>query len=510
MKKKLLIISLLCLCIALQACSSAGYLPEMGGMTGDSFNASLAESDGDINSMPEPGETYNSIEYNKFISTEEADTQAFSLKVDTAAYTNISRYITNGQLPPKNAVRTEELINYFTYDEEMEFSDEHPFAVSSRVSASPFSDGKMMAYIRIKTPDIDRSDLPPSNLTFLIDTSGSMLSYDKLPLIQQAFSLLTENLSENDTVSIVTYAGSSEILLDSAKGSDKEIILRAIQSLEAGGSTAGAKGIQTAYELAEKNYIEGANNRVILATDGDFNVGISNTKELGAFISSKRESGIYLSILGFGTGNLRDDMMETLSEKGNGNYSYIDTLMTAQKVLIDEMGANLFVVAKDVKAQLQFNKDTVKEFRLIGYENRQMSAEEFDDYYKDAGEIGAGTDIVVLAELILQDGYTGYSADSAANELLNVCVRYKTVDAEEQTEVNVPVYIVQDDMYSSDFNFACTVAGFAELLRESGYAEDATIQKLISMAEQNKGEDKKGYRAQFIEMMREYAGIADK
>lgn len=510
MKKKILIIALLCLCIVLQACKAAmdkEKLPyPMGTSSSDGIYPTEEPGDSwDMETMPEPGETYNSIEYNKFISTEEADTQAFSLKVDTAAYTNISRFISNGQLPPKDAIRTEELINYFTYDEPVKMSDEHPFSVYTKVDASPFSDGKYMAFIRIKTPDIDRSDLPPSNLTFLIDTSGSMLSYDKLPLIQQAFSLLTENLSENDTVSIVTYAGSSEILLDSAKGSDKETILRAIQSLEAGGSTAGAQGIQTAYELAEKNYIEGANNRVILATDGDFNVGISNTKDLGDFISGKRQHGIYLSILGFGTGNLRDDMMETLSEKGNGNYSYIDTLMTAQKVLIDEMGANLFVVAKDVKAQLQFNKEVVKEFRLIGYENRQMSAEEFNDYYKDAGEIGAGTDVAVLVEFVLQDKYPN---GSISDETMNVCIRYKTVDTEDQMEVNVPLSGV-NDTYSTDFNFACAVAGFAELLRESGYMEGATIQKLISMAEQNKGEDVKGYRAQFIEMMRAYAGILD-
>lgn len=446
-------------------------------------------------------ETYSVIAQNGFLSTELTDSQAFSLKVDTAAYTNVARYIRQSILPPTDAVRTEELINYFNYDAPMPEREDHPFSVTALTAASPLSEDKYMAYIRVKTPEIDHKDLPASNLTFLIDSSGSMLSYDKLPLLQQAFSLLVENLTEQDTVSIVTYAGSSAVLLDSVQGNEKERILSAINCLEAGGSTAGAEAIETAYKLAAKNYSEDKNNRVILASDGDFNIGISSVSALNEFISEKRDQGIYLSVLGFGSGNLRDDIMETLAANGDGNYSYIDTLTTAQKVLVDEMGANLFTVANDVKAQIQFNKEYVKEFRLLGYENRLMSSDDFDNAEKDAGEIGAGTDIVVLAEFILEEGYQEGS-------LFDVCIRYKTTDKNEQKEFLVSSEGISNEA-DSDFRFACAVAGFCELLRESEYIDDMTAEDVLQMAQENTGEDKKGYRTQFTELVREYINITE-
>lgn len=483
MKKIISVLLALCICLGLASCGAPMY-------------DNMSEGYPSFSYQGENNETYNEIIQNQFISTSKEATKAFSLKVDTAAYTNISRYIENGSLPPVDAVRTEELINYFEYDMPIDENNDHPFSVITQVARSPFAAGKHMAYIRVKTPDIATEDLPASNLTFLIDTSGSMYSYDKLPLVMKAFSLLVENLSEKDIVSIVTYAGSSEVMLDSVRGDRKEIIMDAINSLTAGGSTAGSKGIETAYNLAEKNYIEGGNNRVILATDGDFNVGISSTGALEAFISEKRDEGIYLSCLGFGTGNLRDDMMETLSEHGNGNYSYIDSLYTAQKVLVDEMGANLFTVAKDVKAELQFNTATVSEFRLVGYENRIMSSDEFDDSNKDAGEIGAGTDVIVLVELILSEGYT-------EGTLFDVCIRYKDPETEKQGQA---IYQAADitETPDTDYNFACAVAAFSELLRGSEFIDNTTAEQIAQCANANKGADIKGYRAKFIALVAEY------
>lgn len=493
MKKNICtVLLLLFLCICLASCgdsfdrgnSSLGY----GAMDSELL---FSQIDGSIQN----NESYNEIIQNAFISTQTEPTKAFSLKVDTAAYTNILRYIKSGNVPPVDAVRTEELLNYFDYDAAVEESPDHPFGVVTQIAASPFSEGKYMAYIRVKTAEIATDNLPPSNLTFLIDTSGSMYSYDKLPLVVKAFSLLTEHLTENDRVSIVVYAGSAGVVLDSARGNDKDAIIAALNALEAGGSTAGQEGIQKAYSLAKKNYIEGGNNRVILATDGDFNVGISNTQELKNFISEKRNDGIYLSCLGFGTGNLRDDMMETLSANGNGNYSYIDSLFTAQKVLIEEMGGNLFTVANDVKSQIRFNQENVSEYRLVGYENRTMSSEEFDDDNKDAGEIGAGTDVIVLVELKLKEGYTG-------GHLFDVCIRYKDPDNNASHEA---VYTNRDITQTpdKDYNFACSVAAFCEKLRGSSYV-NTTVEDIIEYANANKGDDIKGYRAGFVDMMAQY------
>ncbi len=498
MKKQTISITviLLLLCCLLCSCSSKkGELNSEGIQYAP--NMPMDEMTAEI-----PSEKYSEIEDNQFLPTSEVSSQAFSLKVSTAAYSNVKRYLANGALPPHDAVRTEELINYFKYDTPMTVSGEHPFSVYTEVASSPFGHSRYMAFIRVKTQDIDVSELPPCNFTFLIDSSGSMSSYDKLPLLQQAFSMLADTLTERDTVSIVTYAGSSEVVLDSAPGSDKDAIIGAINSLSASGSTAGAGGIQKAYELAQKNFKKDANNRVILASDGDFNVGISNVDDLKNFISEKRGNGIYLSVLGFGTGNIRDDIMETLAANGNGNYSYIDSLTTAQKVLIDEMGSNLFTVADDVKAQINFNTENVKSFRLIGYENSKMSTTDFNDDKKDAGEIGMGTDVIVLIELELSELCND-------GNLFDVCIRYKTPDKGESKELNLSASEINTGETSSDFNFACAVAGFCEHLRESEFKGEMTVEGLITLATENKGKDEKGYRAQFIEMLGQYKKIAD-
>lgn len=484
------------------------------------------KAEGETDEMPEPaGESYLDIRENAAKDTSEQSVMTFSLKVDTASYTNVQRYLESGIRPPKDAVRTEELINYFHYDAPVKNTSNSPFAVQTEIGPSPFDSDKHLVFARIKTAEIDKSELPPSNLVFLIDTSGSMDSYDKLPLLKEAFVLLVETLGENDTVSIVTYAGNSNIVLDSAHGLQKEQIINAINNLEAGGSTAGAQGIHTAYQLARKNFKKGANNRVILATDGDFNVGISNVDELAEFIGEKRDSGIYLSILGFGTGNTRDDIMETLSKNGNGNYSYINNVQSAQKILIEEMGSNLFTVADDVKAQIEFNPANVANYRLIGYENRRLNNEDFTDDTKDAGEIGAGTDVILMFEIELAGENSGNtdlkyttsrtesevrdnSSPQFGDELFELRIRYKDPGESSSKELLYPVKTDQlGQKTSSDFGFASAVAAFGHLLRESDYSGEISIATVRALAAKNIGDDKGGYRKAFLQLLDQYAEL---
>lgn len=445
------------------------------------------------------GESYLDIVEGGVRYTDSNPETTFSLKVDTAAYTNIKRYITDGVLPPADAVRTEELINYFSYDGDISFNRSDPFGIYTEIGPSPFDPEKMLAFIRVKTPELDKSDLPSSNFVFLIDTSGSMESHDKLPLLKEAFKMFVETLDGGDRISIVTYAGRSQVLLSGASGADKDKIIKAINKLSAGGSTAGANGIRTAYSLASDYYIKGGNNRIILASDGDFNVGISSVSELSEFISEKRETGIYLSILGFGTGNIRDDIMETLAKDGNGNYSYIDSIETSRKVLVDEIGTNLFTVADDVKAQIAFNSDSVKSYRLIGYENRTMDNKDFENDEKDAGEIGAGTDIIVMFEIELY---------SKAQDLFEVRIRYKD-PGEAESKLAVAAVDSSKVLRSNttDFGFACSVAMFGHMLRRSEFSEDITARLVLEKAEENLGRDAKGYRAEFITLVEEYMSL---
>ncbi|MGI6152807.1 MAG: vWA domain-containing protein [Christensenellaceae bacterium] len=470
------------------------------------------------------GESYIPIDENSEKPVEQDSVITFSLKVDTASYTNVERYLQSGSLPPEDAVKTEEMINYFNYDSNVEIG-EHPFGIYTEIGKNPFDESKHMAFVRVKAQDVDKSELPASNLVFLIDTSGSMDSYDKLPLLKEAFTLLTETLDADDRVSIVTYAGSSAVVLDSAKGSDKYRILASIYNLEAGGSTAGAQGIHTAYQLAEKNFIPGGNNRIVLATDGDFNVGLSGVEELEQFISTKRDNGIYLSALGFGTGNLQDSTMETLAKNGDGNYSYINSVSTANKVLVEELGSNLFTIADDVKAQVEFNPENVKSYRLIGYENRQLQDKDFDDDTKDAGEIGVGTDVVMLFELELYDtgSYSGSNLKYGGNtdevmvpagtgeyadELFEVRLRYKYPGGNQSNLILAPVTYDRIALQnSSDYNFACAVAEFGGQLRSSEYAAGADPYTVMSIAGANLGSDTGGYRQGFLELVATYSDL---
>jgi len=522
MKKSIVILTLLALMLSLfAACAAQKYDPYSDSEPNyapppNTWNGSAPSEAGRYPDVSQ-GESYLTIDENLAKSTEHESTLTFSLKVDTAAYTNVKRYIESGNLPPHDAVRTEELINYFKYDGEMTFSND-PFAIYAEVGPSPFNADRYMAFIRVKSVDIDKNELPRSNLTFLIDTSGSMDSYDKLPLLKQAFSLLVDTLTEDDRVSIVTYAGRSAVLLDGATGDNKELILTAIENLSAGGSTAGADGINTAYALAEKNFIEDGNNRVILATDGDFNVGVSSNKDLAKLVAEKRGNGVYLSILGFGTGNIRDDLMETLSKEGNGNYAYINDLHTAKKVLVDELSANLFTIADDVKAQIEFNPQNVASYRLIGYENRQLSNKDFDDDTKDAGEIGVGTDVIMMFELELHgpnittdSKYTPYQpvTTNFADELFEIRLRYKNPGEDTSNLITQPVFfenIVANG--SSDFRFACSVAAFGHLLRDSQYTNDLTLGDVKTLAEGSLGQDRDGYRWEFLKLLEQYDRIA--
>lgn len=437
-------------------------------------------------------EEYSYIEENGYVAVATSPLSTFSADVDTASYTNVRRMLYDGTDVPADAVRIEEMINYFDYGYE-DPEDGQPFAVHTELSDCPWNDEAqlLMASINTKTLDTALEERPAANLVFLIDVSGSMYSDDKLPLVQKSFTMLTENLTAQDRISIVTYAGTDAVLLEGADGGDSEKILEIINSLEAGGSTAGAAGITTAYEIAEKYFIEGGNNRIILATDGDLNVGISSQSELTRLVEEKREGGVYLSVLGFGSGNYKDNRLEAIADNGNGNYSYIDSEREARKVLVDGMCGTLFTVAKDVKFQVEFNPAYVKGYRLIGYENRKMADEDFNDDTKDAGEIGAGHTVTVLYEIIPVDSemeigaselkYSVSEPAADTDELLTINIRYKEPDGDESKLLSYPVERgLYNEKMSENMTFAAAVAEFGMLLRNSQYIGDVTYSNIAT------------------------------
>ncbi len=458
--------------------TTAGFNSAVQGM-----DNSKATSSKDLWMQPEiNNEEYNYVQENDYLSVTSAPLSTFSADVDTASYTNIRRMIYDGTDVHPDAVRIEEMINYFDYNYSNPAHGE-PFAVHTELSDCPWNEDTQLLMVGINTKDTDSvlEEREPMNLVFLIDVSGSMYSNDKLPLVQKSFSLLTENLSPMDRISIVTYAGADEVLLEGADGNDADKVLDVINSLEAGGSTAGAAGIITAYEIAEKYYIEGGNNRIILATDGDLNVGLSTEEELTELVEDKREGGVFLSVLGFGTGNYKDDRLEAIADHGNGNYSYIDSEREAQKVLVDEMSGTLCTVAKDVKFQVEFNPANVKGYRLIGYENRKMADEDFNDDTKDAGEIGAGHSVTVLYEIVPVDSemnigagqlkYSAVTSPETNDELLTVNIRYKEPDGDESKLLSYPVEkALYNQKMSENMTFAAGVAEFGMLLRNSRYS----------------------------------------
>ncbi|MFO8041142.1 MAG: VWA domain-containing protein [Sodalinema sp.] len=474
-------------------------------------------------------EEYNPIAENRFLSVRSNPLSTFSIDVDSAAYSNVRRFLRNGQRPPVDAVRIEELINYFSYDYPEPDGDE-PFSLITEVSAAPWNPQHQLVHIGLQGQSIPSDDLPPANLVFLLDVSGSMNFPDKLPLLKSAFSLLVNELDEDDTVSIVVYAGAAGVVLEPTPGNENDAILDAIAQLEAGGSTAGGEGVQLAYQLAREQFIEDGNNRVILATDGDFNVGTSSEAGLVRLIEQERDNDIFLTVLGFGTGNLQDAKMEQLANHGNGNYAYIDSVMEARKVLVNEMGATLLTLAKDVKIQVEFNPAKVQAYRLIGYENRLLADEDFNDDSQDAGELGAGHSVTALYEVIpvgvesevelpeVDDLRYQTSADGdnldldaeTAEEMMLVKLRYKDPTAETSQRIDRPVRDrpVSLSQTSDDFRFAAAVAAFGLWLRESEFRGQSDLTLARELAQDALGGDRHGYRAEFLELL-ELARVAD-
>lgn len=478
-----------------------------------------------------PEDNYNNEEYSEwdekgFSSVMKEPLSTFAADVDTASYSNLRRLINEGYMLedlPDGAVRIEEMINYFSYDYN-EPKGKEPFGVTTQISTCPWNDDAELLMIGLKTEDIDYSHAPASNLVFLLDVSGSMFSDDKLPLLQESFGLLADRLTGKDRVSIVTYAAEDRVVLEGVRGDETKKIKKALNALEAGGGTYGSKGIETAYRLAEENYIEGGNNRIILATDGDLNIGLTSEEELEELITEKKESGIFLSVLGFGTGNIKDNKMETLADKGNGNYAYIDCLREAKKVLVEEMTATLLTICKDVKFQVEFNPAVVESYRLVGYENRALAKEDFNDDTKDAGEIGAGHSVTALYEIILKEPLGALPAkeiedlkyskqykeeagsmeisSAAMKEWLTISIRYKKPSEDKSSLLEYPIgYECYTDDPTDDYIFAAAVAEFGLLASHSEYPEDASVKHVEKALKSIRLSDE--YKEEFLGLVQE-------
>jgi len=461
-------------------------------------------------------ETYKEIKENSFVAVAQQPVTTFSADVDRAAYANVRRIIGYGQIPPKDAVRIEEMVNYFDYDYPApEEGSASPLRVSPELAPAPWNPNHLLLRIGLQAKKIDLAQAPPSNIVFLIDVSGSMDEENKLPLLQSSFKLLLGQLRPDDKVAIVTYANGTKVALPSTRVKDKEKIIKVLDNLYASGGTSGGKGIQLAYEQAQKSFIKNGNNRIILATDGDFNIGINNTTDLEKFIEKQRESGIYMSVLGFGMGNYRDDMAETIADKGNGNYAYIDNITEAKKVLVNELSGTLFAVAKDVKLQLEFNPKYVKEYKLIGYENRMLANEDFTNDKKDAGEIGAGHTVTALYELVPSDGKVAQSLryqsqelneKGKGNELGFLKIRYKDPKVKDAKSVEITEPLVFNKKAlketSTDYRFAASIAEFGILLRDNSNKANATYGQVIELAEGAIGKDPEDYRKEFVRLVK--------
>lgn len=464
-------------------------------------------------------EEYNNFSANRFQQALDVPLSTFSIDVDAASYSNTRRYINNGQLPPVDAIRTEEMLNYFTYDYPAP-RGQHPLSITTEVAATPWNPLHRLVHIGIKAKEIAKESLPPSNLVFLIDISGSMSCLNKLPLLKSSMKMLVLQLRPCDRVAIVTYANDTREVLESTSCDNKEKIMQIIDNLYASGGTAGGDGIQRAYSVAEKNFIREGNNRIILATDGDFNIGISSPKELEKMIAAKRATGIYLTVLGFGMGNYKDNRIQVLAEKGNGNHAYIDNLQEAKKVLVSEFGGTLFTVAKDVKIQVEFNPAKVQAYRLIGYESRILEDKDFNNDKKDAGEMGSGHSITALYEIIPVGVKSDFSADidplkyqkkikkekkvlSNSPELLTLKVRYKAPKSNTSTKMEISVTDTGTslDKSSENFRFSAAVAGFGMLIGDSEYKSNLTFETIANLARKATRFDPEGYRKEFIRLV---------
>lgn len=461
-------------------------------------------------------EGYATIHENAFLKATKNPLSTFSIDVDVASYANLRRFLNNGQKPPIDAVRIEEMINYFNY-EYPQPKGEEPFSINTEVASCPWNDNHKLVHIGLQGEKIPTDNLPASNLVFLIDVSGSMQSPNKLPLLKSAFKMLVNEMREEDNVAIVVYAGAAGLVLPSTPGTKKDKIINALDQLTAGGSTAGGAGIKLAYEVALENFKEDGNNRIIIATDGDFNVGASSNAEMERLIEKKREEGVFLTVVGFGMGNYKDDKMEILADKGNGNYAYIDNLQEAKKVFVNEFGGTLFTIAKDVKFQIEFNPTKVQAYRLIGYENRKLNAEDFNDDKKDAGELGSGHTVTALYEIIpvgIKSEFVKsidplkYQKSEVENkaynsrELMTLKLRYKKPDGNKSKLITTTVLDSDKnwEKTSDNFRWSAAVAEFGMLLRESEFSQDSDLASVIKLAKGAKGEDEEGYRSEFIRL----------
>lgn len=468
-----------------------------------------------INGTTGNTENYNPINENGFQTASSTPVTTFSIDVDRAAYSNVRRFLNSGQMPPVDAVRIEEMINYFDYDYPQPKGTD-PFSVTTEISESPWNAGLKLVHIGLQARKISTDNLPASNLVFLIDVSGSMSDQNKLPLLKQAFKLLVDQIRPQDKISIVVYAGAAGVVLSPTSGNNKIKIKEALDALQSGGSTAGGEGINLAYKLAQDNFMPKGNNRIILATDGDFNVGASSEGELQRLVEEKRKGGVFLSILGFGMSNYKDSHIETLADKGNGNYAYIDNIQEAQKVFIHEFGGTLFTLAKDVKLQIEFNPVHVQAYRLIGYENRAMKNEEFHEDKKDAGDMGSGHSVTAIYEIVPTGVTSPYLQKTDAlkyqktealvdsQELLTLKVRFKIPDSEKSVLLDFPVKNVSQPLASTsdNFRFAASVAEFGLLLRQSEYKGNAQYNEAIKRAKTAFGKDEEGYRSEFVRLVK--------
>jgi len=465
---------------------------------------------------------YSYIDENNFKDAIKNPLSTFSIDVDAASYSNTRRFLMEGRLPPKDAVRVEEFINYFDYDYPVSETD-LPFKIFTEYSECPWNEDNYLVHIGIKGKELIKDENIPSSLTFLIDVSGSMTPENKLPLLKKAFKMLVGQLNNDDKIAIVVYAGAAGLFLPTTYGSEKAKILGAIEQLQAGGSTAGGEGIILAYKIAKENFIEDGNNRVILATDGDFNIGITNTGELVRFLNEKKKDGIFLTVLGFGEENIKDSRLEELADKGNGHYAYIDNMLEAKKVLVDEIGATLFTIAKDVKIQVEFNPAKIKSYRLVGYENKLLNDEDFEDDKKDAGEIGAGHTVTALYEIVTLENIEDLAGDfklkyqekvikkSAVEteEILTVSIRYKKPDEDVSKLMSAVITgkPVSFKKTSDNFKFSAAVAQLGMLLRDSEFIGNADFDKTKELAKNSLGEDKYGYRAEFLRLLDLASGL---
>lgn len=493
-----------------------------------SFNEAIERDAAGQPDLPVPDfntEAYDHIADNPFLRVDQNPLSTFSIDVDTGSYANVRRFLTNGQLPPKDAVRIEELLNYFPYDYPQPTGDD-PFSVNVEVAPAPWNPEHKIARIGLKGREVAAQHRPACNLVFLLDVSGSMDEPNKLPLVKESMKMLVPKLNERDRVAIVVYAGASGMVLPSTEATKRNEILRAIDVLRPGGSTNGAAGIQLAYDIAKANFIKGGANRVILATDGDFNVGTTNQGALVRLVEEKAKSGVFLTVLGFGMGNLKDSMLEKLADKGNGTYGYIDTKKEAEKTFVEQIGGTLVTIAKDVKIQIEFNPARIGAFRLIGYENRILRHEDFNDDKKDAGEIGAGHTVTALYELVPAGNDTGLPGvdplkyqkpsapvaerESASSELMTVKLRYKQPDGDTSKLLQKPVAdTAKDATPSKDLQFAAAVAEFGMVLRESPHKGNATFDTALSLAENGLGSDAHGYRHEFMDLVRKAKSLTE-